>query len=73
LRFPLLSTAAIGRQLLDRAPDCSWPDVSLTIEAGELILERIGLRAPAAAWHAGTCTWPVEATLFDRLHPEATV
>jgi hypothetical protein len=53
LRFPLLSTAAIGRQLLGRAPDCSWPDVSLTIEAGELILERIGLRSGCrlARWH----------------------
>lgn len=56
----VIRTASVGVQLLRRAPDGSWPDVPLGIEAGELELESIGFRVPVAALYAGT--WLVEET-----------
>jgi Uma2 family endonuclease len=56
----VIRTASIGVQLLRRAPDGSWPDVPLAIEAGELTLESIGFRSPLTALYAGT--WLVEKT-----------
>lgn len=56
----MIRTASIGVQLVRRAPDLSWPDVPLGIEAGELELESIGFRMPLAALYAGT--WLAEAT-----------
>jgi Uma2 family endonuclease len=56
----VIRTASIGVQLLRRAPDRSWPEVPLGIEAGELELESVGFRVPVAALYAGT--WLVEAT-----------
>jgi Uma2 family endonuclease len=56
----VIRTASIGVQLLRRAPDGSWPDVPLAIDAGELELESIGFRVPVAALYAGT--WLVEET-----------
>jgi len=41
----VIRTASIDVQLLRRAPDSSWPDVPLAIEAGELTLESIGFRS----------------------------
>jgi Uma2 family endonuclease len=54
----VIRTASVGVQLLRRAPDGSWPDVPLAIEAGELDLQSIGFRLPIASLYAGT--WPVE-------------
>jgi hypothetical protein len=56
----VIRTASIGVQLLRRAPDRSWPEVPLGIEAGDLELESVGFRVAVAALYAGT--WLVEAT-----------
>ena len=55
-----IRTASIGLQVLRRAPDGSWPEVPLGIEAGEFELECIGFRIPVTALYAGT--WLVEQT-----------
>jgi Uma2 family endonuclease len=55
----VIRTSSIGVQLLRRAPDGSWPEVPLAIEAGELELQSIGFRVPLTALYAGT--WLVEA------------
>jgi Uma2 family endonuclease len=56
----VIRSGSIGVQLLRRAPDGSWPDVPLAIEAGDLELPSIGFRTPLAALYAGT--WLVETT-----------
>jgi Uma2 family endonuclease len=56
----VIRTASIGVQLLRRAPDGSWPDVPLAIEAGDLDLQSIGFRLPIAPLYTGT--WLVEQT-----------
>jgi Uma2 family endonuclease len=42
-------TAQMGAALLGREADGSWPKRPIDIEAGELILESIGLRVPLSA------------------------
>ncbi len=49
---------SVGAQLLRRGPDGTWPELPLTIEAGDLVLESIGFQAPIAALYAGTWLAP---------------
>lgn len=44
----VLRSDAMRADLLRRAPDGGWPERPETIEAGELMLESIGFRAPLA-------------------------
>ena len=50
----VIRTASIGVQILQRAPDGTWPDVPLAIDSGELHLQSIGFSIPVAALYAGT-------------------
>jgi hypothetical protein len=56
----VIRTASIGVQLLRRAPDGSWPEVPLAIDAGEQDLRSIDFQVPIAALYAGT--WLAETT-----------
>jgi Uma2 family endonuclease len=49
----VLRTVSIGADLL-RRPDGSWPRTPETIEAGDLVLESIGFRAPLTALYRTT-------------------
>jgi putative restriction endonuclease len=50
----VLRTVSIGADLLRRRPDGSWPRTPEVIEAGDLVLESIGFRAPLTAHHRTT-------------------
>ena len=50
----VLRTATIGAELLCRNPDGSWPEQPLTIAAGNLTLQSIGLTIPLAAAYRTT-------------------
>lgn len=56
----VIRTASIGVQLLRRAPNGSWPEVPLAMEAGELDLPSIGFCLPIASLYAGP--WLTEQT-----------
>jgi len=47
-------TVSIGADLLRRCPDGSWPRTPEAIEAGDLVLESIGFRAPLTALYRTT-------------------
>jgi Uma2 family endonuclease len=55
----VIRTASIGVQLLRRTSDGTWPEVPLAIEAGDVVLESIGLSIPLIALYTGT--WLAEA------------
>jgi len=50
----IVTTAAIGAELLRRNADGSWPDRPLAIGAGELTLESIDFRVPLTAVYRST-------------------
>jgi Uma2 family endonuclease len=50
----ILKTAAIGAELLRRAPDGTWPRTPLVFETGDLTLESIGFSMPLAAAYRTT-------------------
>ena len=50
----VLRTVSIGAELLRRRADGSWPRTPEAIEAGKLVLESIGFKAPLAALYRTT-------------------
>lgn len=50
----VLSTTAIGADLLRRSADGTWPQEPLRIEGGDLVLESIGLTLPLVAAYRTT-------------------
>jgi hypothetical protein len=50
----VLKTAAIGAELLRRAPDGTWPKTPLVIETGDSTLESISFSAPLAGIYRTT-------------------
>lgn len=50
----VVRTASVGAAVLCRLPDGPWPEAPASIEAGELVLESIGFRAPLVALYRTT-------------------
>ena len=50
----VLRTVSIGADLLRRRPDGFWPRMPEAIDAGDLVLESIGFRAPLTALYRTT-------------------
>lgn len=50
----VVRTASVGAAVLRRLADGTWPETPESVEAGELVLESVGFRAPLAALYRTT-------------------
>ena len=50
----MLNSFRLGAELLRRNPDGSWPQDSLAVISGELVLDSVGLRVPLADIYRNT-------------------